>query len=170
MTDVDALLGRADASLEGVTPGPWKTWRYDEAHPLAVTQDIEAENGARVVADMTNEEDPDDPEDAANARFIAESRSLVPELRDALKELTKRNDYLEAGLSLVAESRFPESLIRGSLPGLQATHAIERWSLTAMCDGDLQGLLIVNAPWSDLPPTFLRCPACLAALAPEEKA
>lgn len=89
MTDVVALLGRSDASLEGVTEGPWEvidppwgdgTWVGTERDPhqgIYIAQTVEPfeedDNGRNVVAD---------------ARFIAESRSLVPELRDALRERT----------------------------------------------------------------------------------
>lgn len=77
--ELKAKQREAEKLLEGITPFPWETWRYDAGLPLAVVQAGDGDV-RRVVADMTNEENPDDPQDALNAAFIAAAPTLVRDL------------------------------------------------------------------------------------------
>lgn len=80
---LDELIERAEKVLEGTSPGPW---RYSTCYGVAT---IESPSGdvAQCVEYLTPN----------NADFIARSRTLVPELVEALKRVDERNKLLREG-------------------------------------------------------------------------
>lgn len=97
MTDhlapADVGAARAEAALEGVTPGPWHAEASDDPYDnpvmgpstwLAACPDCGVRGGF----------------DAADARFIAASRELVPELLAEVKRLSKLTEAMAGQLDL----------------------------------------------------------------------
>jgi len=99
--DTAALLARALASLEGVTPGPfsvfseWDVWTGEPDSPGTplVSPDRTFRSWGRKISDE---------EHVANARFFAASRQNVPDLIEALRAALARVQALERALTEIA--------------------------------------------------------------------
>ena len=93
--ELDALVARGRAALEGVTAGPWShEWEIDG--PKTHTR-IKA--GASVCTTSQQCGRPHHrSEQVKNAAFIASARDLVPELMDALTALRTERDELRAAI------------------------------------------------------------------------
>lgn len=90
------LIARAEAALEGTTPGPWDV-NHHRMFGLASGEDRKSRWVALALWQCDHEESQDD----ANARFIAASRQLVPELVEALRAAEARDDSLHSILDEV---------------------------------------------------------------------
>ena len=81
MSEVDALLARARALLDGVTEGPWRWERNTLAGGKGGYDEVIAPGPADCMSYCyggTSTIDEDNPE--RDREFIAQSRTLVPEL------------------------------------------------------------------------------------------
>jgi HAMP domain-containing protein len=79
----DDILARARAALDGVTPGPW-------VHDPKLFSNVYSDDATgSIVATCTGFTYARRPpaDEAANARFIAFARSLVPEMADEITRL-----------------------------------------------------------------------------------
>lgn len=87
----DDIVARADRALEGVTEGPWTITEGT----LSPGSEIVGANRETVIFEQDEQGGPAWGEDV-DARFIAESRTLVPELQDEvvrLQDELKRKEY-----------------------------------------------------------------------------
>ena len=84
MTNRD-LIERARASLEGVTEGPWLHSSGDDGW------EVQVKGSYAWIASLA-----DDDQALASAVFIAESRTLVPNLLDALERAEAECERLRA--------------------------------------------------------------------------
>jgi hypothetical protein len=98
MSDV---IERANAALDGVTPGPWlyRPLHYDDwglvkadGFVLCQARDPNAIDGTTLAEHRVNGTDPW----RANGQFIAAARQLVPDMRDEIIALRARVAELEA--------------------------------------------------------------------------
>lgn len=93
MTDIDDLLARADAALEGITPGPWSVHSIgspgeEEPSSIAVHTGVfdwedlsgEANSAVAFMPRWDRQED-------VNARFIAAAPEMIRELADEVRRL-----------------------------------------------------------------------------------
>lgn len=108
MTDYKDLIDRANAALNGVTPGPWK--RREPYFNEDVTGIVPRKIRGKSKPDIGNwaelatvENDYTDSKRFANAKFIAASRQLVPDLTAALSEAIARAEKAEAALAAETE-------------------------------------------------------------------
>ena len=74
----DDLVKRARAALDGTTPGPWIDYSFSGDYFIAF-QDDDSGPAMRIGSWHDQRE--------ANARFIAESRDLVPAMADRIEAL-----------------------------------------------------------------------------------
>lgn len=81
--DLKALCDRAEALAGKATPGPWWTEGWADGK----TGNIELADVVDLHGTVTNEALPDD------AEFIAASRTLVPQLAAALRDMEAAVDY-----------------------------------------------------------------------------
>lgn len=92
MTDIQSLIKRAREVADKATPGPWYDDRYSKG--IRVTsKSIAHSRGYFYIArypTRTNESLVSHEEWDANSRFIAQSRTLVPELCYALENLVEK--------------------------------------------------------------------------------
>lgn len=96
------LLARARAALEGVTPGPWSSHDFGYAHESEPSSIVihtgEFDWRAIYDGDCIATLGWDAPQDR-DARFIAASRQLVPELTAEVERLQSRLKTIEAEMN-----------------------------------------------------------------------
>jgi hypothetical protein len=111
------ILDRAADAVEGTTPGPWRVcrdgictcghvWSTPENHPVATA--TQSPWGEEVYSASPTEDDPqrvvrDFMEygsfmgSKANARFIAASRQLVPDMAEEIAAMRRTIDLIASG-------------------------------------------------------------------------
>jgi hypothetical protein len=104
----DSLIERAEKALEGITPGPWVCSQDDCSEELTVgAGTFLVSPGRYLSSDCIHEVDVSgyDPDDkdylrvAADAEFIAQARTLIPELIVENKRLQALvNDVVEVAV------------------------------------------------------------------------
>lgn len=110
------ILKRAAEAVEGVTPGPWFTHDGDELLICAPDGDDDPWHVANAVGLCGG---PDGIIDAspANARFIAASRTLIPDMAAAIAERDAEIERLtaraEAAEALLAAATGMVSIVEG---------------------------------------------------------
>jgi hypothetical protein len=82
VTDLDFLLERAKAICEAATPGPWKTYQNGTAVGSDAANICGIHDGGRGLASPTRHQA---GSMEADATFIAEARTLLPALVEALE-------------------------------------------------------------------------------------
>ncbi|OHU67384.1 hypothetical protein BKG87_22050 [Mycobacteroides chelonae] len=86
------LIDRAKASLEGVTEGPWVSWKDRESRESYSDGYVYRGN---VISDSTKQIVVTKSGNAANSLFIAAARQLVPELIAEVERLRQECDAWE---------------------------------------------------------------------------
>lgn len=81
MTTPDDIEARVLAALNGITPGPWEV---DAHHPTIIWLG-DCQPGFRIH---------EHPQAEANAKFVAEARTLIPEMLTEMKALKTEVDRL----------------------------------------------------------------------------
>lgn len=164
-----SVLLKAAEELDNSVPKDDWLRTYNEFLEAATALEAAHQENARLTAENHRLLDLKMPIGMVNGyKKLKKAEADLQALQEREERLRKENAYLRAGLGLVAESRWPESILRGYQPGSKVSHAVERWSLEPFCEA--KGLLILNEPWADIPPGFARCEDCVAALSSDEAA
>lgn len=93
------LADRAKASLEGVTEGPWVSWKDRESRESYSDGYVYRGN---IISDSTKQIVVTRSGNAANSLFIAAARQLVPELIAEVERLEAEVNGLEGLVSTLA--------------------------------------------------------------------
>lgn len=93
------LVDRAKASLEGVTEGPWVSWKDRESRESYSDGYVYRGN---VISDSTKQIVVTKSGNAANSLFIATARQLVPELIAEVERLEAEVKGLEGLVNTLA--------------------------------------------------------------------
>jgi hypothetical protein len=111
----DDILARARAALDGVTPGPW-------VHDPKLFSNVYSDDATgSIVATCTGFTYARRPpaDEAANARFIAFARSLVPEMADEIARLRAQGlrEAAETILTAMERAQIDMTILRKFMNG-----------------------------------------------------